>query len=247
MTDGEIRQMIEYAHDSYYDSEALLKSEKLVRLEDESLGVRIYVHIKQDKIIFAFRGTNTPKGVKQDSEFWKRVLPLVDAPHVRRIDKKTEKFNSIEFRKKVKVHFGFDKSYNSSEVKEKIHEILKNSPVDNVYITGHSYGAALAALCALDLSLEFSNIDCEVLLFGCPRIGNRYFKEFYNFQLFKTLRVVNKGDIVSHLPPWFFGYKHIGTKILIGNTKFPRFWLVRYHNLEKYYFEMHRANHRFVI
>lgn len=83
-------------------------------------------------------------------------------------------------------------------------------------MAGHSYGAALAVLCALDLEYHYPHRDFEVFLFGCPRVGNRAFRKSYNKRVFKTLRVENGNDIVTKVPPTIWGYRHVGVKVHIG-------------------------------
>jgi hypothetical protein len=86
------------------------------------------------------------------------------------------------------------------------------APAKRIIITGHSLGGALATLCADDLAnLHFP--VAEVCTFGSPRVGNGSFARHYNEELeFATLRFVNAGDPVPHVP-WVFGtYRHVGTQ-----------------------------------
>jgi predicted lipase len=70
-------------------------------------------------------------------------------------------------------------------------------------VTGHSLGGALAAVCALDLSLS-GLVDSSVLklyTFGEPRVGDKLFAAAVDIAVPNAYRVVHWEDIVPHLPP----------------------------------------------
>lgn len=102
-------------------------------------------------------------------------------------------------------------------------------------VMGHSYGAALAVLCAVDLEYNFPRKDYEVFLFGCPRIGNRAFKKSYNKRVFKTFRVDNSNDIITKIPFALWGYRHVGIKIHIGIPRILGVVSFNDHRPQKYY------------
>jgi len=100
-----------------------------------------------------------------------------------------------------KVHKGF---YHSTlgiidQISEKI-KLLKLRYFDyNIIVTGHSYGAAVSQLIAMELlSL---GIESSVYNFGQPRIGDSVYASFVNSQLKNLWRVVHNKDIVPHVPP----------------------------------------------
>jgi len=84
-----------------------------------------------------------------------------------------------------------------------------------VVLTGHSLGAAMAGLCAMDLkSLGY---DVAGYTFGQPRDGDAAYAQTYN-QMFprdlgQWFHVVHQADIVAHLPPEFLGFHHTGTEV----------------------------------
>lgn len=61
----------------------------------------------------------------------------------------------------------------------------------NAIVTGHSLGAAIATLCAVDLGL----LD-RTIVFACPIVGDAAFAA----GLSGSIRVTNKPDIVPHVP-----------------------------------------------
>jgi hypothetical protein len=50
--------------------------------------------------------------------------------------------------------------------------LVKKYPNATILTTGHSLGAALTTISALELSKKFPNRVKEIHNFGCPRIGN---------------------------------------------------------------------------
>jgi predicted lipase len=110
-------------------------------------------------------------------------------------------------------------------------------------IFGHSQGAALAVLCAVDLEYHFPDKDYEVILFGSPRIGNHAFRTSYNKRLFKTLRIENGNDIVTKIPFSFMGYRHVGMGIPIGKRKIPCLLSFKDHYPQSYYKNILKLTH----
>jgi triacylglycerol lipase len=114
------------------------------------------------------------------------------------------------------VHEGFQKVYDV--IRESAIAGLKSvlNPGDQVFVTGHSLGAALATLFADDaVSLE-SNV--QVCTFAGPRTGLGDFVDSYNQRVPRTLRVVNRWDIVPNVPvpaPPACLYKHVGSVVAI--------------------------------
>ena len=63
---------------------------------------------------------------------------------------------------------------------ESVAELLQKHPGADLYVVGHSMGAAMATVCALDLKFRY-NLDREkisLFTFGSPRIGNDIFASF---------------------------------------------------------------------
>ncbi len=90
-----------------------------------------------------------------------------------------------------------------------------------LWITGHSLGAALSTLFALDVALCRPEISASHVNFASPRVGNAAFVEFYQQQpaeqaeATRTLRVQNVLDRVPDLPPEHLGYRHVSDVTLI--------------------------------
>jgi triacylglycerol lipase len=99
-----------------------------------------------------------------------------------------------------KVHVGFKGEIN--KVWPAITVSLAN--IDNVYITGHSLGAAMATIAAS----RIQNKVIALVTFGSPRAGNR---EFVNSLAVTHYRVQNNCDDVTKVPFKLMGFAHHGT------------------------------------
>lgn len=71
--------------------------------------------------------------------------------------------------------------------------------LDPIFFTGHSYGAAVALICAA--RYRFGNLAREIryLTFGCPKIGDRRLAIYVNLCAGASLR--NHNDVVTAIPP----------------------------------------------
>ncbi|KAL9456366.1 hypothetical protein AB3S75_005568 [Citrus x aurantiifolia] len=176
---------------------------------------------------------------------------------------KLERFGS----KNVKVQHGFlsiykskDKStrYNKSCASEQVMQELDRlvnffrgrGEMVSLTLTGHS----LALLNAYEAEISFSDVFINVISFGAPRVGNLAFREKLNELGVKTLRVVNKQDIVPKLPGILFNkilhkfnpimqrlncvYRHVGTQLKLDKCRSPYLKddtdFSGHHNLELY-------------
>ena len=91
-------------------------------------------------------------------------------------------------------------------------ELNRLSTGRTVWFCGHSLGAALATLAA-DRYAKTRG----VCTFGCPRVGDRAFVADFNARLgASSLRYVNNHDIVTHVPPPLFAYKHVDIRRFIA-------------------------------
>mmetsp|Transcript_44241 Transcript_44241/g.90288 ORF Transcript_44241/g.90288 Transcript_44241/m.90288 type:complete len:311 (-) Transcript_44241:194-1126(-) len=108
-------------------------------------------------------------------------------------------------RRRCMVHSGFYDDWKSvqDDVYHAIDQILADHPSAEVWVTGHSLGGALAALCALALRTSHLPPSSHVGLytFGQPRVGNVDFAQFFSEKLPGAIRVVHQDDVVPHLPP----------------------------------------------
>jgi len=102
-----------------------------------------------------------------------------------------------------KVHRGFINNY-LEIVKPLPREIAKQlNPSLPCYITGHSLGAALAILTALDLALNIPQLKHQLQLYtyASPRVGDPTFALVHNQMVPNNYRVFNLADAITLMPP----------------------------------------------
>jgi hypothetical protein len=79
-----------------------------------------------------------------------------------------------------------------------------------LFITGHSLGAALAALAA-QMVVAGGSSPRAVYTFGMPRVGGLKFQASYNASLGDvTYRLVHGIDLVARVPMSSLGFRHVG-------------------------------------
>ena len=100
-----------------------------------------------------------------------------------------------------KVHVGFKGEIN--KLWPSITAALTANP-GNVYVTGHSLGAAMATIAASRMQDRVT----ALVTFGSPRVGN---KEFVDSVFVEHYRVQNNCDDVTKVPFMLMGFTHHGT------------------------------------
>ncbi|KAL8214662.1 hypothetical protein R6Q57_004111 [Mikania cordata] len=198
-------------------------------------------------ILVAWRGTVNPSDMIYDSE-----LNLVSAPIV---------FGSQYKDDDPKIHQGWysiyttsdqNSRYNKSSARDQALEEIKklvNEYRDediSMTLTGHSMGAAVATLNAIDIVLNGLNKQSDTPMKSCPvtvfgfgsaKVGNSGFKKVFNsMKDLYCLRISNTPDVVPKFPT--LGYSDVGTELVIDTLKSP--YLkgpgnpVVWHNMESY-------------
>jgi hypothetical protein len=124
--------------------------------------------------------------------------------------------------KEISVHRGFGKKYESyAECLSGTVECALTYGIEEILVTGHSLGGALASLTALHLkSLNFG-IPIKLITVGSPRVfatkSANVAEDIIGRE--NILRIWRKGDIFTSLPPGRTLYRHIGIPITFnGNT-----------------------------
>lgn len=118
----------------------------------------------------------------------------------------------------TRVHNGFLSNYKRLEpgVVAGLREGMRLYPnVRNVQFQGFSMGGALAALALVDIRHKFPDLCGSIVSFGAPRVGNVKFAEdlFPKMLCGKSERYTHRGDIVVHVPPRRFGFRHHGGEV----------------------------------
>lgn len=111
-------------------------------------------------------------------------------------------------------HGGFSRRWKAAR-EQIIAEVLETGKP--VVVVGYSHGAGIALLAFEDL--RFMGISTTGYGFGGPRIlwlpNRRLRKRLEGFTI-----MLNRGDIVGHVAPWLWGYRHPEVK-RIGNPSWP--------------------------
>lgn len=141
---------------------------------------------------------------------WKNNLDFPAKPY------KKMKCKDIPFSRAWYAHRGFLRVWKSAE--ERLKEYILDTGVKKIVISGYSHGAALAVLC--HEYVWYNRPDLRDTLegygFGCPRviwgIKNKCHRQ--RWERFNVIK--NIDDIVTHVPPAFLGFFHVGNMIKIG-------------------------------
>jgi len=111
-----------------------------------------------------------------------------------------------------KVDAGFVRAYNS--VKDDIMTIfadviaLIDTRISGIYVTGHSLGATIAMLAAVDLVDAGYPVE-KFYTFGEPRIGNEKAASYITRKFpYNHFRITHRDDPIPHLGPEVLGFRH---------------------------------------
>lgn len=102
-------------------------------------------------------------------------------------------------------------------------------------VTGHSLGASLAYIGAMNLARQTrGSVPMELYTFGAARVfngpGARWFRDSFlapNGPIIASFRFVNGGDIVTNVPPPLLFYAHVGREVwlkLDGTVRIAQDW-----------------------
>uniref|UniRef100_A0A0A9EEP7 Phospholipase A1 n=1 Tax=Arundo donax TaxID=35708 RepID=A0A0A9EEP7_ARUDO len=199
-------------------------------------------------IVVAWRGTIRPLEWTNDLD----VTPVPAAPVL------GSAASSHPF---ALVHRGFLSLYTSTNANSKFNktsardqvfeevrrlvELYKDEEI-SITTTGHSLGAALATINAVDMAAHGVNAPansskppCPVtaFVFACPHVGNTFFKSAYHsIPDLKSLHIKNFGDVVPMVPALTYVDVHVQLPIDTSRSPYLRWPLTPsdLHNLELY-------------
>jgi len=110
------------------------------------------------------------------------------------------------------IHAGFQRAAES--IWSQLQQLLKDyrRTGDQLILTGHSLGGALAMLTAARFASESRSDEVDAIYtFGQPRAGDRDFARRFDRDFGeRAYRFVNHFDLVTRLPPRMLGYGHAG-------------------------------------
>ena len=122
------------------------------------------------------------------------------------------------------VHEGFADMWTSFRtiVYDHVEAFRATYPTAPILVTGHSLGAAVATLAALDLKINYTS-SVSLYNFGSPRVGNydfyTYFKSIFGLDVY---RITHELDPVPHTPMEIQGFHHIATEVWYYSATDPQ-------------------------
>ena len=177
-----------------------------------------YVIESASQVVLVFRGTRTAGEWLKDLAFRQVPYPYLPAG---------------------RTHSGFTELYET--VRDKIIQTIRLLPAwKQLLITGHSLGAALATLAALDLAAHAGFFNLAMVNFGSPRVGDDQFATAYDRMVPRSYRITNFFDPVPYVPPERAKlpftqeevvYQHVEQEILLW---FPAGNVLQNHDLQTY-------------
>ena len=102
-----------------------------------------------------------------------------------------------------------------------------------VTVTGHSLGAALATLLALDMAVN-TKFPIGLYTLASPRVGDLSFHNLFNHIVQNAYRIANRLDIVPKTPPPLL-YFHVGDETDLIPSSAMKFDLACEHHLTSYF------------
>jgi len=193
------------------------------------LNCRMFVLQKPHVVILAFKGTNSAGEWVIDMDFsmaeYIRVGGVKDGKVNYQIDTgATSAFDLLETDpNRFKVHRGFLRAWEGLKpgVIKQLEAYYEKYPyLEDVFITGHSLGAALTQLAALmiprlpsklrptmtdrfrnqTIKTTYRNPHC--FMYSSPLVGDQRFVRHFDSLTDETIQVWNDGDIITAAPPF---------------------------------------------
>jgi hypothetical protein len=115
----------------------------------------------------------------------------------------------------ARVHPGFMDVLESHEdfLVPAVPDLIAQHPDYQVVITGHSLGAAVGTLFAMQLYVQFNVQNIHMVTFGSPRVGDQGFRDLFVATGYSHWRLTHNDDVVPHVPLELEGYIHVPGEI----------------------------------
>lgn len=187
-----------------------LKPLAILRNDSTDTHGWVGVDTRANHIVISFRGTKDLQNWITDLDGFEKAslsLPFCDVPG-----------------HGAAIHIGFYIAYMSvqQQMLTALQSATQQYPSYPVVVTGHSLGAALAVLAALDIGCDAGpgrtpRDHVAVYNYGSPRLGNPEFASTVIATPKVTLfRHTHWKDVIPHLPPdEILGYHHAATEMFL--------------------------------
>ncbi len=219
--------------DSWTGIDSLFNKDKTV----ECYGVIFRSKTAPYTYIFAFRGTSSLLDILDDLGAESTIFTPYDS-------------QSTPVPTTLTVESGFFDVYSEANgstpsMQNQLFSLIdvynrSEKPISQLYITGHSLGAALCELFTLDVALSRPDIIASNYNYASPRVGNSDFVTFYGEQsaqkntATRTLRIQNTYDKVPCVPLEDMGYQHLSSAFLIAFYEESRFGIEKFNLLARH-------------
>lgn len=175
-------------------------------LQAPDTDTRAFLTEMKGRLVLAFKGTSSLRNFRTDADFLKESAGWAPG----------------------RIHRGFAASMQDVWPDITNSLALRDVGQKEIWVTGHSLGAALAQLVALRLRLEMNCNVRAVYTYGTPRVGDETFVQAYDRALGeKTFPHINHTDIVTRVPPGWVGFGYRPT----ANAQTREFTGVDHHTL----------------
>ncbi|MBQ8383243.1 MAG: hypothetical protein IJX47_08575 [Clostridia bacterium] len=136
------------------------------------------------------------------------------------------------------AHRGFLKVWKT--VEDYVAADIMDPGVSRIVISGYSHGAALAVLCHEYVWQKRPDLRQSLrgYGFGCPRVVFGLLSRDLRARWEHFTVIRNLNDVVTHLPPVWFGFTHVGKMLEVGER--GRYTRIDAHRLENYLTELRR-------
>ncbi|KAI0788151.1 lipase [Fomes fomentarius] len=118
----------------------------------------------------------------------------------------------------VLVHNGFSdaQAATSTSILNAVQTTMEQFRTSKVTTVGHSLGAGISLLDAIFLHLQIPDATVRFVGFGSPRVGDDPFVNWVDTLGIQVNHISNKKDLVTILPLFLLGYRHISGEIHIN-------------------------------
>jgi triacylglycerol lipase len=227
------------AYGSYDEAKAAaaacgLNTFEWIDLNEQFRDVYAFVAGGSEYVVIAFRGT--------DPKDWKNWMTDLQATAARfdwlfqgaaEVGEVHAGFGHALFDAWVKIESALDKVMPKAPMGTDPAD-MANKTERTLWLTGHSLGAALAALTGAVFSMWKDDVRRQVngiYTFGQPRIGLYKFCGNYDHQLHtRTFRFVNKKDLVPRIPFRGWDYADVGQMIHFDSNNEPQLQSAEWNN-----------------
>lgn len=181
-------------------------------------------HVKKEKYV-VFRGTFSIPDAITDIRFQQSSF-LVNVPALNTFAPNDPSGEAQIDCKECKIHDGFSRAFTETlhNIGPVLQQHLDSYPEYQLYVTGHSLGAAMALLAGTSIKLQ--GYDPIVINYGQPRVGNKAFADYISTLWFgngdgleinrqrRMYRMTHWNDVFVGLPNWD-GYTHSSGEVYI--------------------------------